>query len=254
MVHKVISESKRELGKAAAGKGAQIISDAISLHGQATIIVATGASQFEMLNELVKAELDWTKVTAFHLDEYIGIPETHKASFRRYLKERFVTHVPLRQFHYINGEADPSMECARLGALIRQSTVDVAFIGIGENGHIAFNDPPADFFTTEPYIEVELDLDCRRQQLNEGWFDSLEEVPLKAISMSVYQIMKSGSIICSVPDKRKAKAVRGTLEEAVQPEIPASILKTHEQCWIYLDRGSSSLLDGSINHEEQQTE
>jgi glucosamine-6-phosphate deaminase len=242
MAQVAIFESRAELGKAAAEKGTQLMADAISLHGEAIIVVATGTSQFEMLSELVKADLDWSKVIAFHLDEYIGIPEDHKASFRKYLKERFVSHVPLRQFHYINGEADPGDECARLSTMIEQYAVDVAFIGIGENGHLAFNDPPADFSTTEPYIEVELDLACRRQQLDEGWFAALEDVPSRAISMSVHQMMKSRSIICSVPDSRKANAVREALAEEVIPEIPASILKTHDHLWLFLDKDSSSLL------------
>lgn len=243
MVQVEIYESRAELGKAAAEKGTQLIADAISQKGEAIIIVATGASQFEMLSELVKADLDWSKVIAFHLDEYIGIPEDHKASFRKYLKERFVAHVPLRQFHYINGETDPGTECARLSSMIKQYAIDVAFIGIGENGHLAFNDPPADFTTTTPYIVVELDFACRRQQFDEGWFAAVEDVPSKAISMSVHQIMKSGTIICSVPDSRKANAVRGALAEEVLPEIPASILKTHDQVWLFLDKDSSSLLE-----------
>jgi glucosamine-6-phosphate deaminase len=242
MMEVAILESRRALGKAAAGKGARLIDGAISRNGAATIVVATGTSQFEMLSELVKADLDWTRVTAFHLDEYIGIPASHKASFRRYLKERFVDLVPLGEFHYINGEADPDGECERLNRIIGHYSIDVAFIGIGENGHLAFNDPPADFSVTTPYIKVELDLACRRQQFNEGWFASVEDVPSRAISMSVHQIMKSGSIICSVPGSRKAAAVRGAMGEAVTPQIPASILKTHERSWLYLDKESASLL------------
>ncbi len=243
MVQLHLSDTRTALGKAAADKGAQLIAEAISRKGGASIIVATGASQFEMLNELVKAPLDWSKVTAFHLDEYIGIPATHPASFRKYLKERFVDLVPLKEFHYINGESDPAAECHRLGGLIGQQTIDVAFIGIGENGHLAFNDPPADFITEEPYILVELDRACREQQHGEGWFASVEEVPERAISMSIQQILKSASLICSVPDRRKAKAVKGAMAEAVTPEIPSSILKTHQQCWLYLDKESASLLE-----------
>ena len=235
-------ETKDSMGKAAAEKGAGLISKAIQEKGGASIILATGASQFEMLGELVKAGLDWSRVTVFHLDEYIGIPVTHPASFRKYLKERFVDLAMPAEFHAINGEADPEEECARLGAIIAQHPVDVAFVGIGENGHLAFNDPPADFQTDAPYIVVELDEACRRQQLGEGWFSSLEEVPLRAISMSIKQIMKSGSIICTVPDGRKARAVRNSLEEIVSPLVPASILTTHSNAWLYLDRGSSSLL------------
>jgi len=234
-----IHDTKEESGIAAAQKGAEMIRKAIHENGKANIIVATGASQFEMLSELTKAGVDWSQVTAFHLDEYIGIPVTHPASFRKYLKERFVDLISLKEFHYIDGEADPSGECSRLGDLIDQHPIDVAFIGIGENAHLAFNDPPADFQTKEPYITVTLDLDCRNQQFGEGWFPSIEDVPETAISMSVHQIMKSGSIICTVPDERKAKAVKSALENGVSPEFPASILKTHNQAFLFLDKGSS---------------
>ena len=237
-----VFDSKPELGKAAAGKGAALISKAIKEKGSANIILATGASQFEMLGALIKEEVEWSRVTAFHLDEYIGIPLTHPASFRKYLKERFVDKVPLKAFHYINGEVDPQGECERLNKLIGQHHIDVAFVGIGENAHLAFNDPPADFETEAPYIVVELDEACRQQPLREGWFSSLEEVPLEAISMSIRQIMKSLTIICSVPDARKARAVKNSLEELVSPLVPASILTTHNDAWLYLDKESASLL------------
>jgi glucosamine-6-phosphate deaminase len=237
-----ICDSKNALGQSAAEKGAEHISEAIRKNGHATIIVATGASQFEMLEALTRNDLDWSKVTAFHLDEYIGLPANHPASFRKYLKERFVDRVPLKQFHYINGEKDPVKECKRVGDLILGHQVDVAFIGIGENGHLAFNDPPADFDTEEPYIVVQLDLACRRQQFGEGWFPTLEEVPDVAISMSVKQIMKSRHIICTVPDARKAEAVKHVLEGRVTPDVPASILKIHPAVSLFLDKGSTSLL------------
>jgi glucosamine-6-phosphate deaminase len=238
----LISENPKDLGEKAARKGADLIRKTINERGTANIIVATGASQFEMFAELVRENIDWTKVTAFHLDEYIGLPESHPASFRKYLKERFANLVPLSKFNFVNGESDPLKECIRLGELIRLSPIDIAFVGIGENGHLAFNDPPADFETDEPYIVVNLDEACRRQQLGEGWFASLEEVPLRAISMSIRQIMKSKAIICSVPDKRKAEAVRKTLKEPVSPVVPASVLRNHERTWLYLDEGSASLI------------
>ena len=207
------------------------------------MIVATGASQFDTLAALVKAtDIDWSLVTGFHLDEYLGIPSTHRASFRGYLKERFVDHLPLKQFHYIDGQCDPAQECQRLGDLIRQHVVDVAFIGIGENGHLAFNDPPADFDTEVPYLTVQLDEACRRQQRDEGWFDSIEEVPEQAISMSVRQILKSRHLICSVPDARKAEAVKNTVSSPVMPDVPASILQQHSQMTLFLDSGAASLL------------
>ena len=236
-----VFDTKAALGRAAAKKGASLISEAIARKGKASIILATGASQFEMLGALIKEDVDWSRITAFHLDEYIGIPLTHPASFRKYLKERVVNKVPLKAFHYINGEVDSQEECERLSKLIGQQDIDVAFVGIGENAHLAFNDPPADFATEAPYIVVELDEACRQQQLGEGWFSSLEEVPQKAISMSIRQIMKSITIICSVPDSRKARAVKNSLEEIVSPLVPASILTTHEDAWLYLDKESASL-------------
>ena len=238
----IISNTKAELGEKAAITGAGLIRKAILTNGAANIIVATGASQFEMLNELIKQEVDWSKVTAFHLDEYIGISVNHPASFRKYLKERFADKVSLKKFHYVDGESDPHAECRRLGEIIGKHPIDVAFVGIGENGHLAFNDPPADFETDEPYLVVSLDEKCRRQQWGEGWFPTLDDVPDRAISMSVKQIMKSRSIICSVPDRRKADAVKAAVEEAVSPEIPASILSMHKDTWLYLDKESSSLL------------
>lgn len=238
----IISETKQALGKKAAQKGAGLIRKAILDRGEANIIVATGASQFEMLKELVKEEIDWSLVTGFHLDEYIGISETHPASFRKYLKERFVDLISLKEFYYVNGSVDPYEECIRLGKLINEHQIDVAFVGIGENSHLAFNDPPADFETEEAYIVVTLNEACRRQQLGEGWFPSIKDVPEKAISMSIKQIMKSKAIICSVPDLRKAEAVRKTVKGSITPAIPASIMRRHDTVWLYLDKDSASLL------------
>lgn len=238
----IISETTKELGKLAAAKGADLIRSAIKQKGLANIIVATGASQFEMLQALIQEEIDWTKVTVFHLDEYIGLPVTHPASFRKYLKERFADKVNLKKINYVNGDDDPVQECKRLGELISGFPIDVAFVGIGENSHLAFNDPPADFITDEAYLVVNLDDACRRQQMGEGWFPSFEDVPKKAISMSIRQIMKSASVICTVPDLRKAEAVRKTIEEKISPDFPASILRNHDAVWLYLDKDSASRL------------
>ncbi len=241
----VVCETKEELGRKAAAEGAERIRAALGARGAANIILATGASQFEMLGALVAAEgIDWSKVTAFHLDEYIAMPMTHPASFRKYLKERFVDRLPQAPaaFHFIDAESDPEAECRRLGSLIAEHPINVAFIGIGENGHLAFNDPPADFETEEPYLIVQLDEACRRQQLGEGWFASIDEVPRQAISMSIPQIVKSHSIVCSVPDRRKAEAVRGAVEGPVTPLLPASILQRHESAVLYLDRPAAALL------------
>jgi glucosamine-6-phosphate deaminase len=240
-----IYSTKTELGRKAAQDGAFLIRSAIRSTGSANIILATGASQFEMLRALASEErILWDRVSVFHLDEYVGMPVTHPASFRLYLWERFLRKLPLpvRAFHQIDAEKNPEAECERLSKLIRQHPIDVAFIGIGENGHIAFNDPPADFRTTRPYIVVRLDEACRRQQSGEGWFRSLREVPKRAVSMSVRQIMKSKTIICSVPDRRKAEAVQDCLEGPVTSRAPGSILQKHSQATVYLDRQSASLL------------
>jgi glucosamine-6-phosphate deaminase len=233
-----------DLGRAAGAAAAQIIRKAIDLNGAATIILATGASQFETLNQLViEKDIDWGKVIVFHLDEYIGLPVTHPAGFRKYLHERFLSKLPsLKTAWLINGEADAIEECARLGRLIGKHAIDVALIGIGENGHLAFNDPPADFETEAPYIIVKLDEACKRQQLGEGWFNFIDEVPDLAISMSVKQILKSKHIICSVPDTRKALAVKNTVENDVSNICPASILRSHAKCDLFLDEYSAALL------------
>lgn len=238
-----------ELGNAAGTDAAQLIRDAIEVKGSATIIMATGTSQFQTINKLIAEKgIDWSKVTMFHLDEYIGLPAPHPASFRKYLQERFITKLPgLTHYYLINGEVEAEKECERLGELISGKLVDVALVGIGENGHLAFNDPPADFETDQPYILVDLDEACRNQQLGEGWFASLDEVPRQAISMSVKQIVKSKHIICSVPESRKAIAVKNTLEQRVSNLCPASILQSHPACSFYLDQSSAALLSSQSN-------
>jgi glucosamine-6-phosphate deaminase len=240
-----ISDSKPELGRRAARHGANLIRAAQTTNPDIAIIVATGASQFEMLGELVKApDIAWNRVTIFHLDEYVGMPITHGASFRKYLWERFHSKLPLplANFHYINAEKNPEAECRRLNDLIKPRTIEVAFIGIGENGHLAFNDPPADFQTEQPYIVVNLDDACRKQQLGEGWFPTLNDVPRQAISMSIRQIMKSKAIVCTVPDARKAQAVKAAVESPVTPQVPASILQRHPNAELFLDRESAGML------------
>ncbi len=244
----IITHDAKELGQAAGHAAAALIRKAIAEKGSANIILATGTSQFETLNQLISEPgIDWSNVVMFHLDEYIGIPSTSKASFRNYLKERFIDKIPvLKAAHLINGETDAEAECRRLGDLIRKHLVDVALVGIGENGHLAFNDPPADFVTEQPYIIVALDEACRRQQLGEGWFHTFADVPKQAITMSINQIVKSKHIICSVPDTRKAMAVKNTLEQAVSDLYPASILQLHNNCTFYLDEASAELLSQNI--------
>jgi glucosamine-6-phosphate deaminase len=240
-----IMPDKQSMGKAAAAAGAALIREAIAHRGAANIIVATGASQFEMFEHLVREpDIAWSAVTGFHLDEYVGLAISHPASFRRYLWERFVSRLPLplRAFNFLDAETDPQAEARRVSEIIRQHPIDVAFVGIGENGHLAFNDPPADFKTEEPYIIVQLDDACRRQQLGEGWFPTFDDVPKQAISMSVRQIMKSRAIICTVPDERKAEAVRNAVEGEVTPQVPASILQQHQHVRLYLDKSAAKFL------------
>lgn len=235
---------KDTLGKDAATLGAAAIRKALTRYGEATIIVATGASQFELLEYLVVAgDIDWSKVTAFHLDEYVGLDTNHPASFRRYLQERFITPLGGKvTFIPVNGEGDTATETRRLNSLIAGRRIDVCFAGIGENCHLAFNDPPADFATEEPYIIVKLDEGCRQQQFREGWFESLEAVPEHAISMSIRQMMKSDLIILSVSDERKARATRDAIEGPVSPLYPASILQTHANTVLFIDPPAAALL------------
>lgn len=235
-----IYDTKDDLGKHAAVIGAQQIRQAIEAKDKASIILATGASQFEMINALVKETgIEWNKVTAFHLDEYVGLPERHPASFRKYLKERFAANVssPLAAFHYIEGDApDTAVEVSRINNLIKNEQIDAAFIGIGENGHLAFNDPPANLVTNDPYIIVELDKACRKQQTGEGWFASVNDVPKKAISMSIPFILKSSCIICTVPDTRKAAAINMALYANADSDHPCASLRNHANCYLMMDR------------------
>lgn len=240
-----ILPDKQALGAAAAEKAIAALREAISRNGRAVFIAATGASQFEFLEALTRepGRVDWAKTTMFHLDEYVGIPETHPASFRKYLKERFLAKVRPGRVHLVDGSApDALAECRRLGELISREHVDVAFVGIGENGHLAFNDPPADFETREPYLVVNLDEACRRQQMGEGWFPTLADVPQRAISMSVAEIMRAKVLIASVPDGRKAQAVKNCLTSDISPAFPASILRRHGEAHLFLDVASASLL------------
>lgn len=242
-----IEQTPAALGAAAGHDAASLIRYSIWRKGGANIILATGTSQFETLERLIaEPNIEWNKVVLFHLDEYIGMPATHPASFRKYIRERFLDKLPpLKAAYLIDGETDPAEECSRLGALIDAHPIDVAMVGIGENGHLAFNDPPADFDTLKPYLVTDLDDLCRAQQMNEGWFATLADVPRQAISMSIKQIMRSTHIICSVPDLRKAKAVRDTLEKPVSNIYPASILQKHHSCCLYLDKDSASLLSAA---------
>ncbi|HXJ04984.1 MAG TPA: glucosamine-6-phosphate deaminase [Candidatus Acidoferrum sp.] len=239
---KVFAE-KEELGKASAAHAARAIRNAISDRGLARIIAATGASQFDFLDALTTTTgIDWQKVELFHLDEYIGLPMNHPTSFCKYLQERLIAKTGITRHHLLNGTDKPAELIRRVGDELKADPIDVAFVGIGENGHLAFNDPPADFETKDAYIIVNLDEDCRRQQVGEGWFANLSEVPKRAISMSVRQILTAKEIIAVVPDARKAKAVKACIEGPISPMAPASILRMHPDTAIYLDGQSASLL------------
>jgi glucosamine-6-phosphate deaminase len=231
------------LGRAAAEHAAISLRRAIRQHGAARIIAATGASQFEFLDALISMpEIDWERVELFHLDEYIGLPMTHPASFRKYLFERFINKVGITRYHFLDGAGDAVASVERIGKELQRIPIDLAFVGIGENAHLAFNDPPADFEIQDPYVIVDLDQACRQQQVSEGWFANLEDVPKQAISMSVRQILLSKEIIVVVPDERKAQAVKNSLEGDVSPMAPASILQTHPHVTVYLDKDSAALL------------
>ena len=242
-MHTIITSDRDAMGRWVAPRAAADLNAAIDARGSANLVIATGSSQFEVLSQLAaQTGVDWSKVTGFHLDEYVGLASDHPASFCRYLQERFVDLVPLKAFHFLRGDQVPSETIARVGGLISAAGIDVALVGIGENGHLAFNDPPADFEIESPYLVVTLDEPCRMQQVGEGWFKSLAEVPTHAISMSVRQILQARKIYCSVPDERKAEAVRATLEDPISPVIPASILREHPDTYLVIDRAAASQL------------
>ena len=239
-----VFEDKVSLSRAAAEQAAAAMRRAISGRGLARIVVATGTSQIAFLAELTKAEgIDWKRVEMFHLDEYVGLPITHPASFRNYLMERLIDKTGITQYHLLDGTGDAREVARRVGEALSAAPVDAAFAGIGENGHLAFNDPPADFETEEPYLVVEPDEACRRQQVGEGWFRDISEVPRQAISMSVRQILKAKEVISIVPDARKALAVKTCFEGEISAMAPASILRTHPATTVYLDRDSERLLN-----------
>lgn len=235
-----ISTDAPELGKKAAALAALKINDAIGRNGEARIAVSTGSSQFETLQSLLQERIDWGKVEIFHLDEYIGLPVTHPASFRKYLYERFINHIKVKSFHSVDVEGDIQMKISELTSEIRKKPIDLGLIGIGVNGHIAFNDPPADFKTKESYIIVNLDEVCRMQQVNEGWFPTMKEVPEQAVSMTPWQIMQCGTIISCVPHKVKATAVKNTLINRLTEVVPATLLKQHPDFHLFIDKNSAS--------------
>ncbi len=232
-----------EVAQAAAGVAAGIIRNAISTEGRARILAATGVAHLPFIERLrVEPGVDWQRVQMFHLDEYVGLAATHPASFRKYLLERLIQPTRLAAYHLLDGEGDAQAVCREVGRQLQSGPIHVAFVGIGENGHLAFNDPPADFETREPYIIVELDQACRRQQVGEGWFPTIDDVPKQAITISIQQTLKAQRILAIVPERRKAEAVRLCLEGEIGPMAPASILRTHPDVTCFFDADSSSLL------------
>jgi glucosamine-6-phosphate deaminase len=229
-----------ELGARAAGFAAGKLNEAIRQKGEARLVVSTGSSQFETLQSLIKENIDWEKVEVFHLDEYIGLSVTHPASFRKYLNERFISHIKIKKFHSVDVEGNIENRIRYLTSEIRKKPVDLGLIGIGVNGHIAFNDPPADFSTREAYIIVNLDEECRMQQVNEGWFKSIDDVPAQAVSMTPWQIMQCRTIVSCVPHKVKAVAVKNTLINRLTEIVPATMLKQHPDFHLFLDNNSAS--------------
>jgi glucosamine-6-phosphate deaminase len=243
-MHIRVLHDRPALGQAAAAQGASAIQRAISSHGKAHIIGASAASQFEFLDALIATPgIDWSRVELFHLDEYVGLPMTHPASFCKFLQDRLISKTGITQYHFLNGEANPAEVIRRTSAAIASAPIDVAFVGIGENGHLAFNDPPADFDTDEPYIIVNLDEACRRQQVGEGWFPDFDAVPTRAISMSVRQVLKSKEILAIVPGPKKAEAIHKCFDGPVTNMAPSSILRTHPNTTIYLDKDSAAQLN-----------
>ena len=251
-----VFDDKGSLGKAAAEQAATAIRRAIAGYGQARIIAATAASQKEFLDSLTSTPgIDWERVEVFHLDEYIGLPITHPGSFRKMLLEQLVRKAGIKKYHLLDGDAaDPAEVVMRVGRQLASAPVDVAFLGVGENGHIAFNDPPANFSTEEPYLIVNLDEACRRQQVGEAWFADVSVVPRQAISMSVQQILKSKEILAVVPDARKAQAVRACFEGEISPMAPASILRTHRNATLYLDKNSAALLSPALRNQLNESQ
>jgi glucosamine-6-phosphate deaminase len=242
-----VSADKNSLAQAAAEQAATSLRASIQNAGKARIIAATGASQFEFLHHLTgMPSIDWSLVEMFHLDEYVGLPISHPASFRKYLLERLINKTGIAKYHFLDGDGDVQETIHRAGRELTSAPIDVAFVGIGENGHLAFNDPPADFDTEEPYLIVALDEACRRQQVGEGWFTDILEVPREAITMSIRQILKAKEIIAIVPDARKARAVKACCEGEIVPSAPASILRTHPNTTLFLDKNSSALLSREI--------
>ena len=250
MIH--IHSTPQALGQAAAIQAATLLNAAIQAQGSARLLLSTGMSQFETMAALVEQPVPWNKVTMFHLDEYVGLPITHPASFRKYLQERFISQITLQEAVLVDGEAALTGELARLNARFTEAPIDVGLVGIGENGHIAFNDPPCDLHTTDPYIVVTLDERCKAQQVGEGWFATNADVPRQAISMTVHGILQCHSILSIVPHAAKADAIYNTLSQPLSRNVPATALKTHPHWSLYVDDAAASRSGALIAGNDNQ--
>src|SRR4051794_18502690 len=242
-----VFENRRILADTAATQAATAIRRAIAERGRARIVAATAASQLEFLDALTRAmDIDWQKVEVFHLDEYVGLPVTHPGSFRHMLLEQLINKTGVSKYHLLDGDGDLKQVLSRVGSAIASAPIDIGFLGVGENGHLAFNDPPANFETEDPYLVVELDEACRRQQVGEAWFADITQVPTHALSMSVRQVLKAKELLAVVPDSRKAVAIKACFDGDISPLAPASILRTHPNVTIYLDTHSAALLSPEV--------
>ena len=238
-----IFDDKLAMAKGAAEYVASSLRRIIATNGRARIVTATGAAQFDFLDVLTSAPgIQWDAVEMFHLDEYVGLSPTHPASFQKFLLDRLINKTGITKHHLLNPGSNPEEVADRVGRELNSAPIDLSIVGVGENGHLAFNDPPADFDTEKPYLIVDLDEACRRQQVGEGWFKSLDEVPRQAISMSIRQILRAKEIVAIVPDSRKAQAVKACFEGPMGSSAPASILRAHANATLYLDRNSAALL------------
>jgi glucosamine-6-phosphate deaminase len=242
-----IFQTKEEMASAAADHAAGSLRRLLEKQDTVRLLAATGASQLEFLNRLTSSpSIEWRRIELFHLDEYVGVGPDHPASFARYIKERIIDRTGIQRYHLLDGTRDPHQVATEMGREINTAPVDIAFAGIGENGHLAFNDPPADFEAQHAYLVVNLDEACRKQQVGEGWFASVEKVPTRAISISIPQLLKAKEILCIVPDRRKAPAVKACLEGPMSPMAPASALRVHPNTTIFLDADSASLLNPEL--------
>lgn len=241
--------SRESMGVAAARATAEALKEIGRSHETIAVIFATGASQLATLDALTKIEeLPWDRVRGFHMDEYIGLPIDHPASFRGYLRDKLTSKVPIKEFFEVDGTApDPKEVCRYYAQVLRSSDPQLCLLGIGENGHLAFNDPDlADFNDPLDVKVVHLDSMCRQQQAAEGWFNTSEDVPEYAITLTIPTLLRVPKLIVSVPGSRKAKIMRRALEEAISTECPATILRTHPDVTVYLDKDSAAQLDGLI--------